>query len=191
MKHCSIDGCENGVQARGLCNRHYKRWRAHGDPLGGNERYATPEEAFEARTEPIVGDPAHIIWTGALDGRGYGRLYVNGRVARAHRYAWEREHGPIPDGMEVDHMCWERSCVNPEHLRLATRGQNNAYLSGARKGRMHDLPRGVTPNGRGYRARVGLNGTDHYLGTFDTVESASAAAEAKRAVLFGAFAGGA
>ena len=54
---------------------------------------------------------------------------------------------------------------------------------------MHDLPRGVTPNGRGYRARVGLNGTDHYLGTFDTVESASAAAEAKRALLFGEFAG--
>ena len=191
MSTCSIDRCEKPSRTRGLCDMHYKRWRKHGDPLGGNERFATPEEAFLARTEPIVGDPGCIIWTGALDRDGYGHLRVDGRKMLAHRYAWERQHGPIPDGMEVDHACWERACVNPEHLRLATRSQNSAYLSGARSGRMHDLPRGVTPHGRGYRARVKHNGQYHCLGTFETVEEASAAAETKRRVLFGEFAGGA
>ena len=191
MKVCSIDGCEKGGKLRrGWCAMHYWRWREHGDPLV-TLTYATPEEAFLARTEPIIGEPAHIIWTGPLNRGGYGRLSVNGRMVLAHRYAWERERGRVPDTMEVDHMCWERSCVNVDHLRLATPQQNSANRSGAHSGRVHDLPRGVYRNGRGYSARVGHNGQNHYLGTFGTVEAASIAAQNKRALLFGEFAGGA
>ena len=187
MKTCNIDGCENGGKiVRGWCTMHYARWRAHGDPLV-TLTYATPEEAFIARTEPIVGDPAHIIWTGALDGRGYGNLHVNGRMARAHRYAWERERGPIPDGMVIDHTCWERSCVNVDHLRLATPQENQQNRSGATPGR--GLPRGVYRKGRRYRAVVQSGGQYHYLGTFGTPEEASAAASAERAIRFGEFAG--
>lgn len=191
MKTCNIDGCEKPSRARSWCSMHYGRWREHGSPLGGGgERYATPEEALEARTEPIVGDPAHLIWTGTTDRNGYGWLRVNGKYVFAHRFAWKREHGPIPDGMTIDHTCWERSCVNPEHLRLATRAENARNLSGVRKNG-GGLPRGVTRSGRRYRARVKHNGRNHYLGTFDTPEEASAAAETERAVLFGEFAGGA
>lgn len=188
MTDCNIEDCERPSRARSWCDMHYWRWRKHGDPLGA--AYRGPEATFLAMTEPIVGDPAHIIWTGALDGGGYGRIQVNGRVVRAHRWAWEREHGPIPDGMVIDHRCYERSCVNTEHLRLATHKQNGANRSGAWKGRKHDLPRGVYRNGRGYSAQVKHNGTLHYLGTFKTPEEASAAAETKRQILFGEFAGG-
>ena len=187
MKQCSIDGCEKRHYARGWCSMHHARWRAHGDPLV-TLTYATPEEAFLARTEPLLWSGC-VVWTGTLNSDGYGELRVNGRTVKAHRYAWERERGPIPDGTEVDHTCWERSCTNPEHLRLATRSQNSAYLGGARKGRKYDLPRGVTPSGRGYRAQVKHNGQYHYLGTFDTPEAASIAAQNKRALLFGEFAG--
>ena len=190
MKQCSIDGCEKRHVARGFCRQHYQRWQRHGDPLV-TLTYATPEEAFLARTEPIVGDPAHIIWTGARTRDGYGSLSVNGRTVKAHRYAGEREHGPVPDTMEVDHMCCERAGCNGDHLRVATRQQNMQNRSGARKGRVHDLPRGVTPHGRRYMAQVRHNGQRHYLGTFSTPEEASSAAQAKRAVLFGEFAGGA
>lgn len=192
MTTCSIDGCENGGNLRrGWCDMHYQRWQKHGDPLATLAYRDDPEAAFLARTEPLVGDPGCLIWTGTLDRDGYGQIRVNGRNSRAHRYAWEREHGPIPKGMEVDHICWERSCVNTDHLRLATRAQNGANRSGARKGRRHDLPRGVTREGRGYRARVKHGGTLHNLGTFPTAEAASIAAQAKRAILFGEFAGGA
>src|SRR5699024_6409082 len=188
VKACSIEDCENGGQLRrGLCNRHYKRWRRHGDPLAGSTKYTDPEAAFLARTEPLCWSDC-IVWTGALDSDGYGQLRINGRMVKAHRWAYEREHGPIPGGMVIDHMCFERSCANVDHLRLATRQQNVQSRSGAMPGRKHDLPRGVTREGRGYSARVTVGGVRHHLGTFETVEEASAAAETKRAILFGEFA---
>ena len=189
MKTCNIDGCEKRHYARGWCVMHYRRWERHGDPLGA--AYQGPEAAFLAKTEPLVGDPGCVIWTGYTSGDGYGRLRVNGRMVKAHRYAWEREHGPIPGGAVLDHTCWERSCVNVDHLRICSQAENTRNRKGAMPGRVHDLPRGVTRSGRGYAARVKYNGTTHYLGTFSTPEEASAAAQAKRAILFGAFAGGA
>lgn len=158
-----------------------------GGPVTGR-RYATPEEAFEARTEPLCWSDC-IVWTGGTNGKGYGSLSVDGRMVLAHRYAWEQINGPIPAGMVIDHRCYERSCVNVDHLRLATPQENGANRSGAMPGR--GLPRGVYLNRRGYRAQVSLNGQHHYLGIFDTPEEASAAAETKRRVLFGEFAGGA
>lgn len=189
MKTCSIDRCEKPSRTRGLCSTHYQRWRRHGDPLGA--AYRGPEATFLAMTEPIVGDPGCIIWTGATNSKGYGYLWVDGRSVLAHRYAWERERGPIPDTREVDHMCFERACVNPQHLRLATRAQNVQNRAGSTPGRKHDLPRGVYRNGRGYQARVAHDGQYHYLGTFGTVEEASAAAQTARRIHFGEFAGGA
>ena len=164
------------------------RWKRYGDALADKVRHSDPEDSFADR---VAWDGEHLIWTGGTTRDGYGRLSVNGRRVYAHRYAWEREHGPIPDGLYVDHTCWERSCVNTDHLRLATHQQNGANRSGALGDRKHNLPRGVYRHGRGYRARVKHNGTLHRLGSFDTPEEASAAAQTKRAILFGEFAGGA
>ena len=190
MRTCSITDCGRKHHARGLCGKHHGRWKAHGDPQVGASRFATPEEAFLARTEPLVWSSC-VVWTGHTDSSGYGRLRVNGRVVRAHRYAWECENGPIPDGMFIDHRCYERSCVNVDHLRLATHQQNSANRSGAHGDRKHDLPRGVYRHGRGYRVQITVGGVRHHLGTFSTPEEASAAAQTKRAILFGEFAGGA
>ncbi len=67
------------------------------------------------------------IWTGGLDGYGYGRMQVGGRAGitlRAHRASYEIHHGEIPEGMCVLHKCDERRCLNPGHLRLGTRPDN-------------------------------------------------------------------
>lgn len=66
-----------------------------------------------------------LIWVGAND-RGYGRIYVNGTAARVHRVAWELEHGPIPDGMTIDHLCRVRACVNTHHMELVTGAENTS-----------------------------------------------------------------
>jgi hypothetical protein len=58
--------------------------------------------------------------TGRRDHDGYA---FHGRT-RAHIAAWEAEHGPVPDGMEVQHDCKRRACCNVAHLRLVTRVQN-------------------------------------------------------------------
>lgn len=55
-------------------------------------------------------------WTGATMSRGYGTCCVNGRTQRAHRFYYERAHGPIADGLTLDHLCRNRLCVRPEHL---------------------------------------------------------------------------
>lgn len=64
-------------------------------------------------------------WTGCVVVAGYGRFGVgNGVVANAHRWAYEYLVGPIPEGADLDHLCRNRACVNPDHLEPVTRGDN-------------------------------------------------------------------
>jgi hypothetical protein len=61
-----------------------------------------------------------LIFTGADNGHGYGQFSYHGprRTGYAHRYAWERVHGPIPEGLTIDHLCRVRRCVELSHLEL-------------------------------------------------------------------------
>lgn len=60
------------------------------------------------------------LWTGALQPDGYPRLKVNGQSISAHRWAYEYFWGPVPEGMQVDHLCQVRHCVHPLHLEAVT-----------------------------------------------------------------------
>jgi len=63
------------------------------------------------------------LWTGYLT-RGYGQFNIDGQMHRAHRLAYERLVGPIPESLDIDHICRIRNCVNPEHLEPVTRAEN-------------------------------------------------------------------
>jgi hypothetical protein len=66
-----------------------------------------------------------LIWTASGTGRsGYGIFWHAGRLVMAHRFAWERVNGPIPEGLEPDHLCRVRRCVNPSHLEVVTHRTN-------------------------------------------------------------------
>ena len=64
-------------------------------------------------------------WTGGNFNTGYGRFWDGEREVVAHRIAWEIERGPIPDSLCVLHDCDNPPCVNPAHLWLGTKGDNN------------------------------------------------------------------
>ena len=110
-------------------------------------------------------------WIGSIQGTGYGDIFVeslgNGRTFKklAHRLSYEMNIGQIPDGLELDHLCRNRGCVNPQHLEPVTRKVNSlrgdhpisvAIRSGyCRKG--HEMTPENTytyPNGRTHRCRA-------------------------------------
>ena len=64
------------------------------------------------------------IWTACLSESGYGLVTINRRLLRAHRVSYEAKFGPIPEGLVIDHVCRQRSCVNPDHLRAVTHREN-------------------------------------------------------------------
>lgn len=64
------------------------------------------------------------LWAGAKTNDGYGRVRIENRNLLPHRVSYEWAMGPIPDGLEVDHLCRNKACVNPAHLEPVTRHEN-------------------------------------------------------------------
>ena len=63
-------------------------------------------------------------WVGSRNQKGYGRIKINGRMQSVHRVVWELVNGPIPAGLEIDHRCGNRACIESVHLRLVTHLEN-------------------------------------------------------------------
>jgi hypothetical protein len=118
-------------------------------------------------------------WTGGNHPTGYGIYHSH----RAHRLAYEFANGPIPKGMEVDHICLVRHCQNPRHLRLTTRKENQENRAGAMSNSKSGV-RGVVQIGRRFRATIRHHGKNIYIGMFATPEEAGEAARLKRLEVF-------
>lgn len=177
---CSVDGCEVKAHAKGYCANHYQLWHSNGDPLlkiKGN-----PAESFRKRTQRR-GDC--VEWTGNVDSAGYGIVWVDGRRAFAHRWSYSHFIEPIPEGMFIDHMCHNTSCVKPTHLRLATPKQNVENPSGLRRDNASGY-RGVHWDKRAEKwvAEVWHLGKKLRVGSFVDIETANSAVVDARNNLF-------
>jgi len=112
--------CANPVTRPGaeLCSR------ACGNMVRGAKLRIPIVERIQKHIDIDHGGRGCWLWCGGLDSRGYGQLGVDGVTLRAHRVAYEAYVGPIPEGLELDHLCRERRCVNPDHLEPVTRSVN-------------------------------------------------------------------
>lgn len=93
----------------------------------------TPIERFVQKyvvsnTQFYNGTPCWI-WKASISPKGYGRIQVRLSAGKftalaAHRFSYEHHVGPIPVGLELDHLCRNRACVNPAHLEAVTHKVN-------------------------------------------------------------------
>lgn len=115
---CSVNDadCVQGRLKRGLCGKHYTRLIRTG---------TTSSPFIDNWSRFTLGDQGCWLWQGSIYWNGYGQL---SRVFRgtqlAHRAFYIRQHGPLPRGTDLDHLCRVRSCVNPDHLEPVTRAEN-------------------------------------------------------------------
>ena len=115
------------------------------------------------------------IWKGTVNpDSGYGRFQVSGKSLYAHRYSYELFNEEIAEKMVIDHLCRNAACVNPSHLEAVTNRENgirgNVILN-----KKSGLPVGVRKHYNKFKAQIQINGVSRYLGSHETVESASRA----------------
>lgn len=90
-----------------------------------------PAVRFEAGIDRNGPVPTHRpelgpcwVWKFSTDTGGYARFSVDGRLTSVHQWAYAEYVGPVPPGLELDHLCRNRRCANPGHLEPVTRRVN-------------------------------------------------------------------
>lgn len=122
---CTIPNCYKVGKTRGLCRRHYSRLMRHGDPLGGGTFHGEPMQFIHDALKSDGEDC--IIWPYNKTNNGYGHVRVDGKNRIASNYVCKMAHGAKPDDKDdAAHSCGVNDCVNPRHLRWATKPENQA-----------------------------------------------------------------
>lgn len=174
---CSIEGCDRAHIANGYCRPHNYRSR-NGLNMGSEiTPYGDYEKRFWSNVEKTN---SCWNWIGPLNGP-YGQFSMKRDKVYAHRHSYQMSNGPVDESLQIDHMCHNKTCVNPEHLRVTTPKQNRENHNGPNSDSstgVRGVFRSATPGK--FCAAVASNGKTYRVGTFDSLEEAEAAVIAKR-----------
>lgn len=125
---CSVRGCDRPAQNHRMCGAHYMRWCRHGDPFEGRTAVGAPLNFLLNSALTHTGQNC-LLWPYSGDRNGYGTIQYEGRTQLAHRIVCKLANGPPPTSThDAAHSCGKghEGCVNPQHLRWATRAENMA-----------------------------------------------------------------
>ena len=145
---CSVDDCEtpkvSWSEKCPYCRKHYERFKKYGDPNVCFQDRTPVEERWKNRYVVDI-TTGCWNWTGTVS-RGYGYIRGNSTTYMAHRVAWESTNGrPIRAGYEIDHLCRNKGCVNPEHLDEVTHTVNMDRIPKKPKGTHCKYKHELTP----------------------------------------------
>jgi len=183
---CPIEECTNEVhkKARGMCWNHHieaMRERHNITPIG---RAGSREKLVHRFWSNVEKGPGCWEWHGHIV-KGHGTISLLGKTIYAHRLSYELAGGEIPDGMQIDHMCHNRSCVNPDHLRVVTPKQNNEHRAGSNPNNTSGA-HGVSwrKDVQKWQVTIKHENKTRHVGYFTDIEDAREAARLKRLELF-------
>lgn len=122
---CTVAGCEQPHHSHGHCSAHAHRVRRHGDPQAGAPRRHHGDLLDRLTRRLRLTDGGCWLWGGCHDQHGYGWVGVaGGKVRRVHLAAFEELVEPVPEGLELDHVCRHKGCWNPDHLEAVAHAEN-------------------------------------------------------------------
>ena len=178
---CNFDPCERvAMKSVPLCAAHNYQRRQGKElkPIRLVMKGATQDARLKGHSKR-VGEC--LIWQGAVMDSGYGWAHDPryGKQIGAHRSAYETWVGPIPRGMIVDHVCYEKLCIEPKHLQVVTPVQNSENRGKLNPSNTSGV-RGVGRRRGKWRVRAKHLGVDHFGGDFDDLAEAEKAAIALR-----------
>lgn len=136
-KTCRVEGCKNTAWAHRLCSKHLTRLKRHGSlekpGMTFYERFWNKVDENGPIPEHDAGLGCCWEWTASVGNNGYGHFFpAAGTMDLAHRMAYMLVKGDIPEGLQIDHLCRNKRCVNPDHLEPVTPRENTQRYLKAR-----------------------------------------------------------
>lgn len=129
---CAVPNCADRAKSLGLCVAHLHRHYRHGDhTAGGARRLRGVEIRFWSQIDKSGAIPAYRPDLGPCwisghrpNSKGYPMFSIGKAKFPAYRYSYEQANGPIPVGLEIDHLCRVPMCVRSSHLEAVTHAEN-------------------------------------------------------------------